>query len=449
METLCCVDSSFFGVDDETEDTLLKKKPDIKESETMYNLNPPLLYLLIESFEWDEVLSRCSSHPQEIGAWVACKAPNSDIYRWHHLPIHAAVVMKADIRVIKALVDPFPKSIRRKDHLGRLPCHLAIQHDAREEVLDYMINLYPESMSIEDNKGRVPLAWIFDSEEPKLGLRSSIAIYLNIERNKTKDKEQANMKGELEKIRCQYDENLEWIKNERDTDRQSMEESIKELEEESSKDRKRLEKLSLSKDDSFDEFMGSQAKIDELEEKLRLHEKESFESQKKIKELNSIISSRDDTQTCEHIETIVKRETNDGQEKVLFQLQSKTALLQRNQKKNLELVDDLEAARKSIKNLEEQIKCSAQKYQQEIQEMKKSIQSAETIKNVMKERLAKLTNSLVNIEYDAQKKQKLKDLSPYGVIKVEEPRLSTQEIFSPNLSSDNDGPILVKNAGRK
>jgi len=405
MQTLCCVEPSIFGGEDENEDVLPNKMPEIKESETIYSMNPPLLYLLIESLEWDEVRSRCSTHPQEIGAWVSCKMPNSDTFRWHHLPIHAALVMKADIRVIKALVEPFPKSLRRKDHLGRLPCHLAIQHDASEAILDYMIKLYPESTSIEDNKGRVPLSWIFEAEEPTVGLRSSIAIYLNIERNKTKEKEQANMEAEVEKIRLQYDENLQWIKNERDKDRQSMEETIKEYEKESKHVKTRLQELSINDNDRSDEVEGSRVKIKESEEKALFQEKELSDSRKKIEELNNII---DDIQNKQHSQ-VSNIKSDDEVEKLTYDLQAKAILLERNQKKNLELVIDLEEARKKINSLEDQVESSGKKYKDEIQDLKKSIRSAETVKSVMKERLAKLTNSLVNLEHDAQKRHKMKE----------------------------------------
>lgn len=419
MNPICCADNSLFDAHDEDDDIVeeflpdVKPNPDIKEIQTTYNLNPPLLYLLIESQDWDEVLSRCASNPEEIGAWVSCKVPNTDTYRWHHLPIHAALVLKADIRVIKALVSPFPISAQRKDIQGRLPCHLAIQHDASEEILDYLIKLYPESMSITDNKGRVPLAWIFEAEEPRVGLRSSIAIYLNIERNKTKEEQELIMSNKLNQFKAQYDENISWLKDEREKDKFDMEERIKEFQEETDEANARLRDYLESKDNLSDDVAASKMKIEDLEQSLSSCEKELLESQQKVKTLEETLAAKSKSRN-EDIKFEMEKinlnleELKLSNEELNGQLVMKISLLKRNQQKNIELSDDLAAAREKIKDLETQLETCISNHEREIQDLKKHIQASDAIKATMKERLAKLTSSLVNIEYDSQRQERLK-----------------------------------------
>merc|ERR1712194_523698 len=108
-----------------------------------YDFNPTMLYKLIESKQWDGVISRCKQEPSEAGTWIARRGKDEKL-RWKILPLHAAICLKAPKEVLLKLLVTFPESLSSVDDQGMLPIHLALKNDEVDDTfLRTMLNTYP------------------------------------------------------------------------------------------------------------------------------------------------------------------------------------------------------------------------------------------------------------------------------------------------------------------
>merc|ERR1712194_674499 len=82
------------------------------------------------------------------------------------LPIHAAIVFKAPVDVVEALLTSYPKSAEEKDDQGMLPLHLAFRNGATEEIVNLLLMAFPASVDNPDRKGRVPLTLAKNVDSP-------------------------------------------------------------------------------------------------------------------------------------------------------------------------------------------------------------------------------------------------------------------------------------------
>jgi hypothetical protein len=142
---------------------------DLKEVD--YDVNPTLLYKFIEQREWGEALERCTVAPEEAATWVVrhqWKNKNVDecidyendtdkIVRWRMLPIHSAIIFKAPLDLVKAVLQAYPEGIHGPDDRKMLPIHLCCRHLTNLDVAKYLITTDKESLTRTDYKGRTPL----------------------------------------------------------------------------------------------------------------------------------------------------------------------------------------------------------------------------------------------------------------------------------------------------
>jgi len=78
--------------------------------------------------------------------------------KWKVLPIHVALMSKAPLHVIKALITAYPLSVQKRDgNYNRYPLHFACLHNPRVETVDYIIRQYKLAITHRDSLGRVPL----------------------------------------------------------------------------------------------------------------------------------------------------------------------------------------------------------------------------------------------------------------------------------------------------
>ena len=98
-----------------------------------------------------------SAEKRTRGRSVAHSRPYSFVLTYSQLPLHAAIILRADEQVIKSVLDAYPYACRVQNEEGMLPIHLAIRNGASEKVIRMLIDFYPGSFAVKDNKGRTSL----------------------------------------------------------------------------------------------------------------------------------------------------------------------------------------------------------------------------------------------------------------------------------------------------
>jgi len=133
------------------------EEPMAKPLEVDYDLNPTILYKLIESKKWNGVISRSKQEPSEAGTWISRSGKDGKL-RWKILPLHAAICFKAPKVVLLKLLKAFPEGASSVDDQGMLPMHLALKNNKVDDTfLRALLNAYPRGIQRKDKKGRVPL----------------------------------------------------------------------------------------------------------------------------------------------------------------------------------------------------------------------------------------------------------------------------------------------------
>lgn len=131
-----------------------------------FDTNPTVLFAMLQKKEWDTVMERALSHPEEAAIWVSRKEKGGTVVRWKLLPIHAAIVFKATPHVMETLLAAYPQGAATKDDQGMLPLHLAFRNASPPAVVDLLLMSHPTSMQTKDRKGRVPLVLAQASNSP-------------------------------------------------------------------------------------------------------------------------------------------------------------------------------------------------------------------------------------------------------------------------------------------
>ncbi len=130
-----------------------------------YDSNPTELYLAIQRKDWRGAEAVLDSEPHDASTWVARREADGKL-RWRLLPLHAAIIFKAPLPTIKALLDVHPEGAACKDDQGMLPIHLAFRNGASEQVVQLLLQTFPQSVNIEDRKGRTPMVLAKQSSHP-------------------------------------------------------------------------------------------------------------------------------------------------------------------------------------------------------------------------------------------------------------------------------------------
>eukprot|EP00559_Dactyliosolen_fragilissimus_P005947 CAMPEP_0184864248 /NCGR_PEP_ID=MMETSP0580-20130426/14250_1 /TAXON_ID=1118495 /ORGANISM="Dactyliosolen fragilissimus" /LENGTH=626 /DNA_ID=CAMNT_0027362953 /DNA_START=142 /DNA_END=2022 /DNA_ORIENTATION=+ len=144
------------------------KTNDIPEviDECLYDEAATGLYKTIEDKQWEEtrrILRMEESLPLKGGmrspqsaTWIIRKEADGTT-RWRLLPIHAAILFRAPLDVIKSIIRAYPDGAKCKDDQGMLPIHLAFRNDGEDDVMEELLRAYPPAIYIEDSKGRTPI----------------------------------------------------------------------------------------------------------------------------------------------------------------------------------------------------------------------------------------------------------------------------------------------------
>ena len=89
--------------------------------------------------------------------WVTRFDLNGKV-RWSQLPLHAAIIFRAPISVVKALIDLYPLSVQCTDDQRMLPLHLAIRVGAKDNIMNLLIKCFPNALVTENQHGILPYA---------------------------------------------------------------------------------------------------------------------------------------------------------------------------------------------------------------------------------------------------------------------------------------------------
>ena len=104
----------------------------------------------LESGRKEEVRLQCRT-------WVTRYEEHSNEIRWSQLPLHAALIFKAPIKVIELLLLNYRMAARCTDDQKMLPLHLAFRYGASDNVIHLLLKEFPEAMNATDHKDRPPL----------------------------------------------------------------------------------------------------------------------------------------------------------------------------------------------------------------------------------------------------------------------------------------------------
>ncbi|KAI2508975.1 hypothetical protein MHU86_5470 [Fragilaria crotonensis] len=145
-----------------------------------YDANPSFLYQALEAKQWDYAIKFFSKPDGALQAatWVTRKEKNGKL-RWRLLPIHAAIIFGAPVKVIELLLQEYPPGAQQKDDQGMLPLHLAFRNDSSWDVLEELLTAFPQGINVKDRKGRLPIGCASGTTSKRasvLELYSQIAI---------------------------------------------------------------------------------------------------------------------------------------------------------------------------------------------------------------------------------------------------------------------------------
>jgi len=137
-----------------------------KMKECDYDVDPPKLYVAIQSKNWDLALKYASKTSDEGKTWIYRTSPDSGKLRWKLLPLHAAVIFKAPEHVVRAVMGNYPPAVRCRDDQGMLPIHLSFRNGSSIDVINMILLSFPECIQEKDRKGRIPLTLAQASMSP-------------------------------------------------------------------------------------------------------------------------------------------------------------------------------------------------------------------------------------------------------------------------------------------
>jgi len=163
------------------------------EEDCNYDINPTLLFLVLESHDWKESISLldgkglenkneawnlgklfapANRREQEKDAlmkkrkvelraqsrtWIIRREKNG-VLRWRMLPLHAALAFNAPFEVVLRLYHLYPGAVRCRNDQGMLPLHHCFKYGNEDKILELLLDVFPEALTVLDDKGRLPLA---------------------------------------------------------------------------------------------------------------------------------------------------------------------------------------------------------------------------------------------------------------------------------------------------
>jgi len=142
-------ESDYDSSEDEDED-------DLHEDE---DFDPPgkismftVLTKLIERGEWDGVIARCKSTPDEAAVWVL---GNLNGKSWCSLPLHNVIFSNPSLEIVDAILTAFPAGVLYADNLGQYPLHLACEKKLAAEIIQLMVDFMSDEDEVKSKKNSV------------------------------------------------------------------------------------------------------------------------------------------------------------------------------------------------------------------------------------------------------------------------------------------------------
>ena len=161
------------------------------EEDCNYDINPTLMFLVLESCDWREATSlldgkglenkgnvwnlghlfggnrnqviaedlakkRKKELRSQARTWIVRRERNG-VLRWRMLPLHAAMAFNAPFEVVLRLYHLYPGAVRCRNDQGMLPLHQCFKHGNEDKVLELLLDVFPEALEVVDDKGRLPL----------------------------------------------------------------------------------------------------------------------------------------------------------------------------------------------------------------------------------------------------------------------------------------------------
>lgn len=162
------------------------------EEECNYDINPTLLFLVMESRDWNEAIrlldgkglenkndvwnlgqlfgrlrngqlvsdqlakKRQLELRQQARTWIV-RRERTGMLRWRMLPLHSALVFHAPFEVVLRLYHLYPGAIRCRNDQGMLPLHHCFLYASEDKILEFLLDVFPDALSVMDDKGRLPL----------------------------------------------------------------------------------------------------------------------------------------------------------------------------------------------------------------------------------------------------------------------------------------------------
>lgn len=164
------------------------------EEDCNYDINPTLMYLVLESRDWGEAIAlldakglknkndawnlgqlfgggkrketnadfevaekRKNELKAQARTWIVRRERNG-VLRWRMLPLHAALAFNAPFDVVLRLYHLYPGAVRCRNDQGMLPLHHCFKYGNEDKVMELLLDVFPEANTVLDDRGRLPLA---------------------------------------------------------------------------------------------------------------------------------------------------------------------------------------------------------------------------------------------------------------------------------------------------
>jgi ankyrin repeat protein len=185
-----CLSAEIAEKTKEAMEQVIEKDEESKPKSVNYDVNPTVLYKFIEYEEWDEAISRCEEEPDEARTWVYRYVDYADddtevqpeekkpmAVKWRMLPIHIAIVFKAPLNVVSALLKAYPNGINEPDDRKMLPIHLCCRAMTHLDVAQRLVLDNTDNLTKTDYKGRTPFDLLTEYRpDPKQHKRNTSAL---------------------------------------------------------------------------------------------------------------------------------------------------------------------------------------------------------------------------------------------------------------------------------
>ena len=144
-----------------------------------FDNNSTELFKAIHARSWEKAAIWLKSEPEQAGIWVyryedegkgvsrqSYRRDTSATLRWRTLPLHGAVIFRAPISLVEALIEANADAASIRDDRGILPVHLALKTGCAKAVVHVLFKAYPEAVDMKDDEGFLPIDLAKNSDSP-------------------------------------------------------------------------------------------------------------------------------------------------------------------------------------------------------------------------------------------------------------------------------------------